>query len=60
MRPEMVDDASMSGVYFSIALMIFAALNGAWAFIPVWLVIMVLVADPNNIADFGLRFWMWS
>ena len=50
----------MSGVYFSIALMIWAILNGAWAFIPVWLVIMVLVADPNNIADFGLRFWMWS
>jgi hypothetical protein len=50
----------MTGVYVSIALMIFAALNGAWAFIPVWLVIMILVADPNNIVDYGFRVWEWS
>ena len=50
----------MTGVYASVALMIWALLNGAWQFIPVWLVIMVLVADPNNISDYGLKFWKWS
>ena len=50
--------------YLSAILMVGVLVFGGWYyalwFDPLVLLLVVLVADPNNIADYGLRFWEWS